>query len=345
MHSLCYCLNETIIDGESDALRHLCTRAYKEVFPILLVTAIVTNAFNSFVLLYLHRVSIKTSSRLYLLWLAITHTLACGPLLISRFVRDSANLSYGWAYYMAHIEQQLYNSLNCTSIYITLALALDRYSAVCDAYFYSGSQRLTHVSKRVVIAYVVSFSIYFANGFAQEPKKMINNSNGWYVGDSWVFDKYLWKIWAIIVQIIHRFLPGIFLFVINTRIFSTVSKLQKRITSGNTSCSSNRNNREKQLCFLMLSFTIIFVITNVPSAILEIMYITHSEHCHLEWMEELSRTVANYLEMSGFCFDFFLHFLVNRDYRRGIHKMSTTFCKYCSICNHCVVHEDSITEL
>ena len=332
MHGLCLCLpgNQSFYTEEEAGVAKVCEVVYEDIFPFMVSFAVLTNFLNAVVLIRLQTQSSPTPSRLYLFWLAVCHCLTCVPILIGTVLRNRSCMTYGWAVYVANIELPLYNSLNCCCVYIIVALSLDRYLAVCNSHNYSPLREFSNLPKRVALAFTIPILIYIPMCFVNKPVESDCYSPGiitYHIGEGPLYNKTIWKIWAVLVQIVHRLFPAFALTFINVRLLSTISKLRTQRSSMARKGSLNRSQRDRQLIQVLLALTVIFLLTNVPSGVLYILYVLSDNFCESSVPHEIFRGIANCLEMSSYCCDFFLYFLMNWEYRRGLKLLYRTCCK------------------
>ena len=346
MHALCLCIpsNSSAYDEQYTQVAKVCDVAYIRIFPILLSVAIVTNTINAMVLIRVQNRHSPTPSRLCLFWLAVTHCLTCVPLLIGASIRDRTQVRYSWAIYFAHTETPMYNALNCTCAYIIVVLSVDRYKAVCGMHNYSLIQEFRNVPRRILLAYIIPFIVYIPICFVHIP--MLNDDGKTYHigGNEAVFDSIIWKIWAVLLQICHRIIPAIALTVINTKLLTTLTKLKRHREKTRKVSHRGRSKRDRQLMRVLLALTIVFLLTNVPSGLHYIIYVFFEEVCDINYSMEVLRAVANCFEMTGYSCDFFLYFLMNKEYRRGFRRFyKPCFDRFCKNRSLGIFKFDSIT--
>ena len=124
-----------------------------------------------------------------------------------------------------------------------------------------------------------------------------------------------------------RFLPALILAVLNMLIilkFREVVKTRKQMQQGQPAASANASGRaersleqERKLLTLLLSIIVLFFITNIPSAVLSIIYDQELEHYY---GFQVFRAVANLLEMSNFALNFCMYFLCSKEFRKMLYK-------------------------
>ena len=317
MHGLCLCLSDNSSQYTSEMVRVevVCRIAYVMVFPVLLSLGIITNVLNAIVLLKMQSQQTPTPSSLYLFWLAVTHCMTCVPLIIGASIRDRTKVSYAWAIYFSHIEIPWYNALNCTCVFIIFGLSIDRYKAVCHMGTYSVIKEFKNVPRRIFLAGIIPLIAYIPICFVYFPELNEDGVTYHMIGYNNLFNYGPWKTWAVSLQLLHRLIPAFALTVINTRLLRTLNilKLQRQ----NMRKTSNRSHRERQLMQVLLALTVVFLLTNVPSAINYITYVCVEEVCDINYSMEIVRAISNCLEMAGYSCDFILYFLMNTEYRRG----------------------------
>ncbi len=125
-----------------------------------------------------------------------------------------------------------------------------------------------------------------------------------------------------------RFLPALILAVLNMLIimkFRGVVKTRRLMQQGQPAAALNvasgradRNlDQERKLLTLLLSIIVLFFVTNIPSAILSIIYDQELEKYD---SFQVFRAVANLLEMSNFALNFCMYFLCSKEFRKMLYK-------------------------
>lgn len=137
----------------------------------------------------------------------------------------------------------------------------------------------------------------------------------------------LWTAYVWLGESLVRFLPAIILATLNMLImmkFRGVVKTRIQMQQGqpvaptqSTGRSDRHLEQERKLLTLLLSIIVLFFITNIPSAILSIIYDQELEQYH---SFQVFRAVANLLEMSNFALNFCMYFLCSKEFRKMLYK-------------------------
>lgn len=137
----------------------------------------------------------------------------------------------------------------------------------------------------------------------------------------------LWTAYVWLGESLVRFLPGLILATLNMLIlikYHGVVKTRRQMRQGQPNADlqgSGRPNRnleqERKLLTLLLSIIVLFFITNIPSAVLSIIYDQELESFH---SFQVFRAVANLLEMSNFALNFCMYFLCSKEFRKMLYK-------------------------
>jgi hypothetical protein len=138
----------------------------------------------------------------------------------------------------------------------------------------------------------------------------------------------LWTAYVWIGESLVRFLPGLILVILNMLIlikYHGVVKTRRQMQRGQPNANANGNNgrsdrnleQERKLLTLLLSIIVLFFITNIPSAVLSIIYDQELEDFH---SFQVFRAVANLLEMSNFALNFCMYFLCSKEFRKMLYK-------------------------
>ncbi|XP_042224425.1 probable G-protein coupled receptor B0563.6 [Homarus americanus] len=346
MQSFCHCLTIFNMTEGWQTLQNVCQVSYKQIFPFILMLAAVTNIINVAVLLRpVHRASRTTSmpTRTHLVWLGLSHCVLCVTVTVALIVRKKVSLVYTWAFYLAHLEEPIYNMFNCSCAFIILGVSTDRYQAVCSPHKYSATLSYHKMPGRVALAYTVSAVMYFPSCFSQAPQYS-DHHQGWYITKGAIFDTRAWMIWSVSLEVLHRFLPCALLVVLNLQILRAVVRLKFARTSVRTTARAGGSRCEQKIIYLLLTLTLTFLVINLPVAVLKTTYLVQGQHCHTNVTLEVVRSVTNCLELAGICSDFFLYFLMNPEYRRDVHSLMLCvfgLCGCCSSLTNCCPLQDS----
>lgn len=349
MHALCYCLASHNLT-ESEKLQQVCQVSYKFVLPVLLGVTALTNALNVMVLLRPRPSSRphqnRTPARTYLLWLGLSHCAICGVVLVALSFRKRWGLTYAWAFYLAHLEQPLYGLFNCSCAYLIMGLSMERYRAVRQPHQYSNVESSRRRLIKILLAYALPAAFYLPKCFSHAVEYN-EQQQGWRVAQGVIFDTVAWRVWSVLLELLHRVVPSVTLMVLHLFILRAVRQVQARRAS---MCVA-RQRREStyswdhQIMYLLTVLTAAFLVSNVPAAVLQLLYIAKADHCSTSLAAELARTVANCLEMMGVCCDFFLYFVMNSEYREDLRSLVMCVCARCVCCSSLVkrysVNEES----
>lgn len=137
----------------------------------------------------------------------------------------------------------------------------------------------------------------------------------------------LWTAYVWLGETLVRFLPALILSILNMLIMikfrgvvKTRIQMQQnhRTVTPQISVRADRHlEQERKLLTLLLSIIVLFFITNIPSAILSIIYDQELEPYH---SFQVFRAVANLLEMSNFALNFCMYFLCSKEFRKMLFK-------------------------
>ena len=334
MLALCYCLAFRNLT-ETTQLQQVCQVSYLYVLPVLLGVTVLTNILNVAVLLRPrpNARARQTPARTYLLWLGLSHCTVCGLVLLALSLGTRWGLSYAWAFYLAHVEQPLYGMFNCSCAYIIMALSMERYRAVRQPYQYSAVEKPLRRTTKILLAYVIPAALYLPKCFAQAAEYN-EEQHGWRVTQGIIFDTASWRVWSVMLELLHRVVPSVTLVVLNVLILQAV----RRVRAVRASMRVPRKRRESthgwdnQIRYLLIVLTAAFLLSNVPAAVLQLLYTAEAIHCSTSLTSELARTVANCLEIMGVCCDFFLYFVMNSEYRRDLQSLVVCMCGRCGCC-------------
>ncbi len=347
MHALCYCLASRNLT-ESEQLEQMCQVSYRFVLPVLLGMTALTNALNVVVLLRPRPSSrpqhSHTPARTYLLWLGLSHCAICAIVLVALSIKNRWGLPYAWAFYLAHVEEPLYGLFNCSCAYIIMGLSMERYRAVRQPHQYSAIESSRRRVVKILLAYAIPAAFYLPKCLSQAAEYN-EQQQGWRVAQGVIFDTVAWRVWSVVLELLHRVVPSVTLVVLHLFILRAVRQVRARRASMCVARQRKDNNRswEYQIMYLLTVLTAAFLISNIPAAVLQLLYIAKADHCSTSLATELARSVANCLEMAGVCCDFFLYFVLNSEYRQDLRSLVVCVCARC-VCCESVVKKFSVND-
>ncbi|EFX89018.1 hypothetical protein DAPPUDRAFT_95505 [Daphnia pulex] len=255
------------------------------------------------------------------LWIRLAQKVAC---------------SHWNAFYYGHLELFILNTFMAASIFNVVALTVERYTSVCLA----GQFPKIHTPLRAKMAVATSFLLGLIVSFPlcilkyvvnSEEEMMARNSSECrfqYLENRNVTAHPLWTAYVWMGESLVRFLPGLILVILNMLIlikYHGVVKTRRQMQRGQPNANANGNNgrsdrnleQERKLLTLLLSIIVLFFITNIPSAVLSIIYDQELEDSH---SFQVFRAVANLLEMSNFALNFCMYFLCSKEFRKMLYK-------------------------
>ena len=255
--------------------------AYRYLIPVLVFINLFTNLLNVVILSSLARRQQQrpqqqgqTTTFRYLLWLAITDVLVSIFLVAALSDLQRDELSYGLAYYYAHMEIPILNALTSGSAYIMVGLSVDRFVAVCypRRYCSISAPRLANI--RIGLSLLVPVLLYIPHGFSQ---RVICNSQG----SGWTYDgtemnsDTKWFVWQVMVELFHRLIPASLLLFLNIRIICTFRKLmmrRKNITMNKEKKEGEgKGQQDQHLVYMLIAVVTTFLLSNLPAAVLALI--------------------------------------------------------------------------
>lgn len=255
------------------------------------------------------------------LWIRLAQKVAC---------------SHWSAFYYGHLELFILNTFMAASIFNVVALTVERYTSVCLA----GQFPKIHTPLRAKMAVAISFLLALIVSLPlcilkyvvvhNEEEKSTRDSikcRYEYLENKIVTAHPLWTAYVWLGESLVRFLPGLILATLNMLIlikYHGVVKTRRQMRQMQPNADlqgSGRPNRnleqERKLLTLLLSIIVLFFITNIPSAVLSIIYDQELESFH---SFQVFRAVANLLEMSNFALNFCMYFLCSKEFRKMLYK-------------------------
>ncbi|XP_022659825.1 probable G-protein coupled receptor B0563.6 isoform X2 [Varroa destructor] len=235
----------------------------------IIVLGLVGNIIN---LIILTRPNLKGVTYVYLTWLAtfdfLSLTFAIFSVLRLHGIQPK---SYVAAFFYAHLEMPLVNSAMTSSIFIVLAVTLDRYWSVCLPSRYKDihTERWAHLA--ICISFIVPILLYIPVGFQKEPTLVINPHTGqeeWVPCDRLSVSQHpAYRLYLFVKEVIVRVGPVIVIAMLNTTIILTFRRLAKKRKSLVKSTEGRRFAEERRLVILLASIVIMFCVCMTPAAI------------------------------------------------------------------------------
>nr|XP_053639686.1 probable G-protein coupled receptor AH9.1 isoform X1 [Cherax quadricarinatus] len=310
---------------EDDQMALLEEVAYGYIMPAFICVGVLTNLVNVVMLTRARRQHTQRHSQattfFYLIWLALTEMLASLALLPALANLDRRHLSYGWAFYYAHLEIPVLNALTSSSVYIVVGLSVDRYIAVCHPRRYQDVSAPRLAVIRITLSLLLPLLLYIPHGFYQEVVPADSGAGWTYTGLEMLVPE-AWYVWTVVVELCHRMLPAILLALLNASIIYTFNKVtsRRRVITKNKgvagSSNEDRSQQEQRLVYLLLAIVTTFLLTNLPATVLAL--IDTAGATHGSFSLEVFRAVANCLEVLGFSLNFVLYFAMVPGVRQGL---------------------------
>ncbi|XP_046643117.1 probable G-protein coupled receptor B0563.6 isoform X2 [Daphnia pulicaria] len=256
------------------------------------------------------------------LWIRLAQKVAC---------------SHWNAFYYGHLELFILNTFMAASIFNVVALTVERYTSVCLAgqfpKIHTPLRAKMAVATSFLLGLIVSFPLCIlkyvvVNSEEEMMAKNLSECRFQYLENRNVTAHPLWTAYVWIGESLVRFLPGLILVILNMLIlikYHGVVKTRRQMQRGQPNANANGNNgrsdrnleQERKLLTLLLSIIVLFFITNIPSAVLSIIYDQELEDSH---SFQVFRAVANLLEMSNFALNFCMYFLCSKEFRKMLYK-------------------------
>ncbi|XP_003743964.1 probable G-protein coupled receptor B0563.6 [Galendromus occidentalis] len=304
--------------------------AYGVVAIFIIVLGFIGNVIN---LIVLTRPNLKGVTYVYLTWLATFDLLSLIFALFSVLrLHGIQPKSYTAAFFYAHLEMPLVNSAMTSSIYIVLAVTLDRYWSVCLPCRYKDihTERCAH--RAIFMSFLLPLILYIPVAFQKEPTRIINPYNGqeeWVPCDRPAVAQHpIYRLYLIMKEVIVRFGPVIAIAVLNTTIILTFRKLQKKRKSLMGSSESRRFAEERRLVILLASIVIMFCVCMTPAAINTLL---NGDRLDNNYTYQVFRAFANDMEITNFATNFYVYCLCSTEIRKTfirvfIDPLSLPFC-------------------
>lgn len=290
------------VDSEFQEVKMVKFVAYSVVFPVIIVLGVIGNVIN---LIVLTRPSLKGVTFVYLSWLAISDlaVLLMGSVSMLRLAGIHAK-DYSTAFFFAHLEMPLVNAFMASSVFLVVAVTIDRYWSVCLPTRYADIHNDRQARVAITMSFVFAFLLYIPVAFQKYPVpfvKMTTNATinrtinpiEFYACEwSEVSTHPAFKVYLFVKEVAVRVGPAIVVVILNTCIIITFRRLQKKRASLlGSSAEGKRLAEEQRLVILLVAIVIMFLICMTPAAILTVIISDHYEN-HLPFQASVIQTIT-----------------------------------------------------
>lgn len=263
--------------------------AYSVVFPVIIVLGVIGNIIN---LIVLTRPNLRGVTFVYLSWLAISDlaVLLMGSVSMIRLAGIHPR-DYSSAFLFAHLEMPLVNAFMASSVFLVVAVTIDRYWSVCLPTRYKDIHNDRQARVAITLSFVFAFMLYIPVAFQKYPIPIsvsytVENSSDVQVRTEYhacewteVSTHPAFKLYLLIKEIAVRVGPVILVVVLNTCIIFTFRRLQqKRKSLLGCSAEGKKFAEEQRLVILLVAIVIMFLICMTPAAILTMIISDDKEH-------------------------------------------------------------------
>lgn len=305
--------------------------AYGVLSSIIIGLGILGNISN---LVVLTRPNLKGVTFVYLTWLAISDLMALLISLTSMFrLHGMQPRTFAAAVYYSYIEMPLVNAFMASSVFLVVALTVERYFSVCLPTRFKEIHNTKRAKCSIAAAYIVAFLLYIPVCFQKRPV-MVPNTNGTQFiacDNPVVANNTVFTVYIFVKEIIVRLGPVLILAILNITIIITFRKTMKKkramlnmSTTNSGSHHHRENNRryreEQRLIILLAGIVILFFFSMTPAAFLTILNSDDKEH-HFEF--QLFRAFANVLELSNYAMNFYVYCMCSSEIRRTFVALAT----------------------
>uniref|UniRef100_T1J7B7 G-protein coupled receptors family 1 profile domain-containing protein n=1 Tax=Strigamia maritima TaxID=126957 RepID=T1J7B7_STRMM len=324
-------------------LEHLEWVAYGVIAPMLIAIGIIGNLLN---LVVLTRPNLKGVMYTYLTWLAISDLMSLIFTIptVLRFVGMSLTDYYS-SFYHAHLELALVNAFMACSVFIVVAVTVDRYFSVSKPTKFKKVHTHSRARLWIVTAYVSSFVLYIPVCFFKyveaEPDLSSPGKTRYLVKENFaVSHAPIWTVYLYVKESVVRLGPTVVLTFLNIAIIVAFQRVvRKRKTLFNTSrlgtssgspgnrvatCESGQKDvsaniqEERRLVMLLIAVVVMFVITMTPAAFLTLFLSNENAR---SFSFQAFRAFANNMEFVNYAMNFYLYCLCSSEIRRTVVQM------------------------
>lgn len=298
--------------------------AYGIVSSVIISLGILGNLTN---LVVLTRPNLKGVTFVYLAWLAISDLMSLVVSLSSMFrLHGMQPRTYFASVYYAHVEMPLVNAFMASSVFLVVALTVDRYFSVCLPTRFKEIHNTQRAKRSIAAAYICAFVLYIPVCFQKVPVAVPFTNETQYIAcdNPPVVSHPIFKGYLMVKEVIVRLGPVFLLAILNTTIIITFRKtLKKRrdllkMSSLGSSHQQQRDSgkkyrEEQRLIILLAGIVILFFISMTPAAVLTIL---NSDDKEFNFGFQLFRAIANVLELSNYGMNFYVYCMCSSEIRR-----------------------------
>ncbi|KAM7305559.1 putative G-protein coupled receptor B0563.6 isoform X1 [Ixodes scapularis] len=296
--------------------------AYGNVSLAIIALGIMGNLIN---LMVLTRSNLRGVTFTYLTWLATSDLLVLSVAVFSMMrLHDSQPRNYAAALYYAHADLPLVNALMASSIFLVVAVTVDRYCAVCRPTRYREFHNARRARVVIPLVYVAAVFLYVPMIFRKRPVLVWDNlvNQTMYVSfeNLSVSRHPAFKVYVMVREALVRIGPVLVVIVLNTIIILTFRNLirkRKQLANG-TVYDTKRLTRERRLVVLLVAIVVMFCVCMTPAAILRVL---NNDDLESNYGFQVFRAVANDMEMANFAVNFYVYCLCSSDIRRTLMRL------------------------
>ncbi|CAN7937395.1 unnamed protein product [Ixodes hexagonus] len=290
--------------------------AYGVVSFVIIALGIVGNLIN---LVVLTRPNLKGVTFVYLTWLATSDLLTLVVAVFSMLrLHGIQPRTYPAAFYFAHVEMPLVNALMASSVFIVVAVTVDRYWSVCLPSRYREFHNSKRANLAIVTAYVAAGLLYVPVAFQKSPVPVwdrVANRTQYVPCDNVPVSRHLaFKMYLLVKEVLVRIGPVLVVAVLNTTIIVTFRRLMRKRQQlmNNSSRDTGKFLEEQRLVILLAAIVIMFCVCMTPAAVLTVLIGDDKE---LNYGFQLFRAIANDMEMANFAMNFYVYCLCSSEIR------------------------------
>ncbi|CAN7939736.1 unnamed protein product [Ixodes hexagonus] len=302
-----------LLKQQIDTLKFI---AYGVVSFVIIALGIVGNLIN---LVVLTRPNLKGVIFVYLTWLATSDLLTLVVAVFSMLrLHGIQPRTYPAAFYFAHVEMPLVNALMASSVFIVVAVTVDRYWSVCLPTRYREFHNSRRAKLAIVTAYVAAGLLYVPVAFQKRPVPVwdepANRTQYVPCDNVFVSRQPVFKIYLLVKEVLVRIGPVIVVAVLNTTIIVTFRRFMRKRQKlmNNNSRDTGKLLEEQRLVILLAAIVILFCVCMTPAAVLTVLI---SDDKELNYGFQLFRAIANDMEMANFAINFYVYCLCSSEIR------------------------------
>lgn len=307
---------------------------YSVFMPIVCVAGLLGNSLNITVLW--RSPHLTAVSFTYLRWLAIADfcVITEWTFFLLYFHMDLHTENAFFAFWDAHLDVFLTNSLIGASALLVMVFTADRYLAVCHPFRFQQVRTKRTARTMIAAVFVLSFllclPLTFEYFIIEETNLVTNDTFYESFRNKEVTQSQLYSyVWPWVKETVTRMVPLLCVVVLNPLILRahrvSLAK-RRRMKTRLTSDEKTSRKEERRLLLLLFIVSAIFVVCMLPASVLTIIKYACDACLALSWYLNF-RYVANVIETVNFAVNFYGYSIASSEFRKSFAQVFSCVVK------------------